>query len=180
MDDDSIREALVRRRPVPRGDSWCWIPKPYDSVFRGGVRDARRWRRRVRVVIGGVASRRFFGGLFSPPRRVWRENVRFDGESRVEGRASIDRSIDRSRSVGRGVAWVTGGGARFGRRRDARRRWGCLFEFRSDGRAGVGVARRVESSRWMGRTRTRTHRERAATRGVDLARRRSGSRERFD
>ena len=91
-----------------------------------------------------------------------------------------DRSIDRSRSVGRGVAWVTGGGARFGRRRDARRRWGCLFEFRSDGRAGVGVARRVESSRWMGRTRTRTHRERAATRGVDLARRRSGSRERFD
>ena len=27
--DGLIREALARRRPVPRGDSWCWIPKPY-------------------------------------------------------------------------------------------------------------------------------------------------------
>ena len=30
--------------------------------------------------------------------RVWRENVRFDGESRVEGRASIDRSRTFGRS----------------------------------------------------------------------------------
>ena len=29
MDSILIREALARRRPVPRGDSWCWIPKPY-------------------------------------------------------------------------------------------------------------------------------------------------------
>ena len=171
--DDSIREALVRRRPVPRGDSWCWIPKPYDDVFRGGVRDARRWRRReVRL----VAWRR---GGFSEDcfrRRGACGEKTSDSTASRESR-DARRSIDRSRSFGRGVAWVTGGGARFGRRRDARRRWGCLFEFRSDGRAGVGVARRVESSRWMGRTRTRTHRERAATRGVDLARRRSGTRE---
>ena len=135
MDDDSIREALVRRRPVPRGDSWCWIPKPYDSVFRGGVRDARRWRRRVRVVIGGVASRRFFGGLFSPPRRVWRENVRFDGESRVEGRASIDRSIDRSRSV---EAWRGVGDG-----------WWCSVRLTEGRAAAVGVSVRVP----LGRTR---------------------------
>ena len=88
-----------------------------------------------------------------------RENVRFDGESRNEGRASIDRSID---SVGRGVDdgwWCSV---------DRRRRGGgggvCSSSARTD--APVSVARRVESSRWMGRT----HRERIAN-----ARRRGAS-----
>jgi len=115
---DSIREALARRRPVPRGDSWCWIPKPYYYI---PARCARRAEVETKVYDSacGAASRRFFGGVFSPPRRARRngmgervrENVRFDGESRVEGRASIDRS--RARAFGRssGGARSTDGGA---------------------------------------------------------------------
>ena len=111
MDDDSIREALARRRPVPRGDSWCWIPKPYDSVFRGGVRARRAKVETAGSVIwwSGVAAvfRRI---VFAAAARVGRKRpIR----RRVASRGTrVDRSIDRSRSVGRGVAWVTGGGAR--------------------------------------------------------------------
>ena len=95
---------------------------------------------------------------------------------RVASRGTrVDRSLDRSRSVGRGVAWVTGGGARSTEGRAAAVRVSVRVPLRRT-RPGVGRASsRVESM--DGTNASRTHRERAATRGVDLARRRSGTRE---
>ena len=72
----------------------------------------------------------------------------------------IDRSIDRA--FGRSVVVCSVDGRRRGGGRGS-------FELRSDGRAGGRSRVRVESSRWMGRTRTRTH-QNARRRGASTSR----------
>ena len=101
---------------------------------------------------------------------------------RVASRGTrVDRSIDRSIAFGRSRRGVGDG-------------WWCSVRSTEGRAAAVGVSVRVPLGRTRRcrcrassrvesmdgtrtRTRTRTHRERAATRGVDLARRRSGTRE---
>ena len=116
------------------------------TIDTAHVRDARRWRRRC--MIGGAASRRFFGGLFSPPRRARRNGRACERKRPIRRRVAsrgtrVDRSIARARV--RSVEWWCS----VDRRRRRRRGGGggvCSSSARTDGRAGVGRASsRVES-----------------------------------